>query len=109
MGEVVSPGNPNVSILPEIELDDVAFGIMWYYLFALLWITAFFMSLQKFIIASAATLWYFDPADGGEDARSISVCEAMTWGMWYHCGTIAFGSFIIALVQLIRAIFEYIS
>lgn len=78
---------------------------MWYYLFALFWITAFLMSLQKFIIASAASLWYWDAVDDG--SRDFSVCTAMTWGLWYHCGTVAFGSFLIAVVQLIRAIFEY--
>jgi len=103
---VIPPGNPNNTMIPELELDDTTFGIMWYYLFALFWITAFFMSLQKFIIAAATTLWYFDPVDDG--AKSVSVCEAMCWGIWYHCGTVAFGSFLIAVVQLIRAIFEYI-
>lgn len=106
MGEIVQPGNPNLTMIPELELDDVTFGIMWYYLFALFWITAFFMSLQKFIIAAATTLWYFDPVDDG--SKDVSVCEAMCWGIWYHCGTVAFGSFLIAVVQLIRAIFEYI-
>jgi hypothetical protein len=28
--------------------------------------------------------------------------------MWYHCGSIAFGSFLIALISFIRVIFEYI-
>merc|ERR1719183_1169838 len=65
------------------------------------------MSLQKFIIAAAAAIWYFDPIDDG--SKDVSVCEAMTWGIWYHCGTIAFGSFLIAVVQLIRAIFEYMA
>jgi hypothetical protein len=105
MGTVVSPGNPNYTLMANIEMNDTEFGIMWYYLFALFWITAFFMSLQKFIIAAATTLWYFDPIDDG--SKDVSICEAMTWGIWYHCGTIAYGSFIIAVVQLIRAIFEY--
>lgn len=69
---------------------------MWYYLFGLFWVVAFLMCLQKFIIAAAATLWYFDPIDDG--SKDVSVMEAMSWGLWYHCGTIAMGSFIIAVV-----------
>lgn len=28
--------------------------------------------------------------------------------MWYHCGTVAFGSFCIAVITMIRVVFEYI-
>lgn len=31
------------------------------------------------------------------------------WAAWYHCGSIAFGSFIIALVTFIRVVFEYLN
>ena len=31
------------------------------------------------------------------------------WASWYHCGSIAFGSFIIALVTFIRVVFEYLN
>lgn len=108
MGNVVAPGNPNLSMMAELDpVDDFAYYTMWYYLFGLFWVVAFFLSLQKFIVAAAATLWYFDPIDDG--SKDVSICEAMTWGLWYHCGTIAFGSFVIAVVEMIRAIFEYLA
>lgn len=34
---------------------------------------------------------------------------AFRWASWYHCGSIAFGSFIIALVTFIRVVFEYLN
>ena len=79
---------------------------MWYYLFGLFWIMAFILSMQKFIVAAAAAIWYFDPVDDG--TKDVSILEAIQW-CDYHCGTIALGSFLIALVQLIRVIFEYIA
>jgi hypothetical protein len=39
---------------------------------------------------------------------TTSVWRSFKWGAWYHCGSIAFGSFIIALVTMLRIIFEYI-
>ena len=35
--------------------------------------------------------------------------KAIFWGLWYHQGSIAFGSFIIAVVTIIRVIFEYLA
>jgi hypothetical protein len=56
-------------------------------------------------------MWYFsglgnDVQSGEKEAPSV--WRAIKWGTWYHCGSIAFGSFLIALVQMIRVIFEYI-
>jgi len=65
------------------------------------------------MIAATVCQWYWT-GEGGEDADmpdspySTSVCRSFKWGMWYHCGSIAFGSFLIALVTFIRIVFEYI-
>merc|ERR1719238_2394380 len=39
---------------------------------------------------------------------TTSVWRSFKWGIWWHCGSIAFGSFIIALITFIRIVFEYI-
>ena len=57
-------------------------------------------------------MWYFT-GQGQELAdipigHDVSVFKAFRWGIWYHCGSLAFGSFLIALVQMIRIIFNYI-
>ena len=33
--------------------------LAWYFLFGLLWVVAFFICLQQFIIASMTCMWYF--------------------------------------------------
>lgn len=63
------------------------------------------------MIAAMTCIWYFsgegsDMATGNKD--TTSVLTAMKWGTWHHCGSIAFGSFIIAVVTMIRVVFEYI-
>ena len=57
------------------------------------------------MISAAAALWYFTSTSDANGSGSI--CKGMWWIIRYHLGTIAFGSFLIALVQLIRIIFEY--
>jgi len=57
-----------------------------------------------------ACMWYFSGAgtDMADAPGEVSLFKAIGWGMWYHCGSIAFGSFLIALITFIRIIFEYI-
>lgn len=62
------------------------------------------------MVASLACMWYYS-GQGQEmsDARGeVSVCSAFKWAIWYHVGSIAMGSFLIALITFIRLVFEYI-
>jgi hypothetical protein len=38
----------------------------------------------------------------------VSILRSVTWACWYHLGSIAFGAFLIAVITLIRIIFEYL-
>ena len=50
-------------------------------------------------------MWYFSFTS--DRAGKGSLFTGIKWILRYHWGSIAFGSFIIALVQFIRIIFEY--
>jgi hypothetical protein len=56
-------------------------------------------------VAAACAVWYFSHTS--DTAGSGSILIGIKWILRYHLGSIAFGSFIIALVQFIRLIFEY--
>lgn len=93
----------NIKWRPEIRYA------MWVYLFGFFWIIAFLICLQQFMIAAMTCMWYFS---GQGQAMSdkpgeVSLFKAMGWGLWYHQGSIAFGSFIIAVITMIRVVFEY--
>jgi choline transporter-like protein 2/4/5 len=55
-------------------------------------------------------MWYFSGAGTSmaDAPGEVSLFKAVGWGMWYHCGSIAMGSFLIALITFIRIVFEYI-
>lgn len=54
-------------------------------------------------------MWYF--SGKGEEMSDVpgevSVRRAFAWAGWWHLGSIALGSFIIAVVSMIRFVFEY--
>ena len=84
---------------------------MWYFLFGLFWVIAFLICLQQFMIAAMTCMWYFSGqgAAMSDQPGEVSLCMALRWGMFYHCGSIAFGAFLIAVITMIRVIFEYMA
>ena len=79
--------------------------MIYFLVFALFWVVAYIICLQQFIIASLTCMWYFNGQ--GDSKGRVSVLLSIKWGAWYHCGSIAMGSFLIALVTMIRVMFEY--
>eukprot|EP00806_Schmidingerella_arcuata_P000602 Macronucleus_1543.p1 GENE.Macronucleus_1543~~Macronucleus_1543.p1 ORF type:complete len:274 (+),score=130.80 Macronucleus_1543:1-822(+) len=80
--------------------------------FGFCWVLAFIMAMNEFVTIVAAITWYYSdkeiPDDDGIPGDS-DVSIGMWWSIRYHGGTLAFGSFILAIVWVIRIIFEYIS
>ena len=67
----------------------------------LLWIYAFLNSYNHFVLSTAVCFWYF-AAD--RDTYSTPISTGFKWGIGFHLGTLAFGSFILALIWLIKLI-----
>lgn len=86
--------------------------VAWYFnLFMGLWLIAFMVSLNAFVVGAAAVIWYFQQGpqqeNGGKSTRN-PCCTGYLWAFGYHMGSIAFGSFILAVVWAIQIIFAYI-
>jgi len=78
---------------------------MIYHLFGALWFTAFISACVQFIIASSTCIWYFSQGTGQGATGTV---RKSVWRLFrYHFGSIAFGSLILAVVQLIRIILAY--
>ena len=71
-----------------------------------LWNNAFLLALNQFIIGCSVCIWYFSQGPGMESGGSIR--KSVYWAFRYHLGSLAFGSLILAIVQFIRIILEYI-
>lgn len=92
--------------IPNVEWTSTAIGLMAYHVVGLFWNHAFIVSLSQFIISSSVCLWYF--GQGKSQVESSTIWKSVKRS-FYHLGSIALGSFIIALVGIIKLIFEYIA
>lgn len=79
--------------------------IFWVFMFAFFWVIAFIIAILQFTIAATVALWYFKHSNS--DAPSASIMTSVYWAFRYHLGSLAFGAFLIALVTMIKVLFEY--
>ncbi len=73
--------------------------------FGYLWFMALIIAVSQFIIITAVCTWYFSHA--GDKEGEAKVLKGLKWTFRYHFGSLAFGSAILAIVWLIRTMFEY--
>lgn len=62
---------------------------------------------NQFILASCASIWYFNQGKDGVDEKG-EVTTSFKRAFRYHLGSLAFGSLIVAIIQMIIAVLEYI-
>ena len=75
----------------------------WYLLFCYYWTSEFITALGQIIMAMAVSYWYFS-RDKAKEIGNSTVSKSIRTTLRYHAGTAAFGSCIIAIIKLIRAI-----
>jgi len=107
---VFSVGEPEAredpwSFLTHVKWSDTTRYIFWYQIFGLFWIAAFINGMCQFIIAGSSCIWYFTVNTDTKGRGTVGT--AFKWGFRYHMGTVAFGSFCIAVIQTIRLLFEW--
>jgi len=86
--------------------DQFMTWMRWYHIFGLLWLTQFCVACQHLVIAGSVAGWYFSKDKGSVGVGTV--LSAFYRLVRYHLGTAAFGSFIIALIQLVRLILKYL-
>ena len=88
-----------------------------YYLFGVFWVTEFILACQYLVIAGTTVKWYFRRLERKRKNESTGCCSdlcqfplfaSISRVIFKHLGTAAFGSFIITLVQIPRAILLYV-
>merc|ERR1712100_925101 len=76
-----------------------------------LWMNQFVQGIALMVIAGVVTTWYFRPREMDEDGRPLKgnpILNAVKRTLFFHAGSVAFGSFLVAVVQLLRAILAYL-
>jgi hypothetical protein len=84
--------------------------MMFFYMFMFFWLMCFTTALYQFAMSYATADYYYSvPHDGDErDASPGAVFQGYCVGALHHSGSLAFGSFIIAVFAVIQRCLEYI-
>ncbi|KAJ8614581.1 hypothetical protein CTAYLR_004955 [Chrysophaeum taylorii] len=88
------------------HITNSQFYTLWFLLFCSFWTMEFIDATCQLVLATAGATWYFT-----RDKSSISIQTvgfAMRHAVFYHAGTAALGSLLIAVVRLVRAILAWI-
>lgn len=90
---------------PPRYILDWRFAVVF---FSLLWNNAFLIAFGQCVIAGAVGVWFFTANSKKGSLHCSEAVRKANWNVWrYHTGSLAFGSFIIALVQFIRYLMKY--
>jgi solute carrier family 44 protein 1 (choline transporter-like protein) len=76
-----------------------------YNILVLLWVIEFIIGCQHMIIAGSVATWFFSR---NKDNVSSPISTSVGYLFNYHLGSVALGSFIITIFQIINAILNYI-
>merc|ERR1711916_249564 len=102
-----STGDPNYGTDGTFKGYNKDPALRWmqlYHVFGIFWISTFIIGVGQMTMAGAVASWYFAPKQADDEGHQTSkLSESLGWPiaravkntLFYHLGTVAFGSFII--------------
>uniref|UniRef100_A0A671TAT2 Choline transporter-like protein n=1 Tax=Sinocyclocheilus anshuiensis TaxID=1608454 RepID=A0A671TAT2_9TELE len=81
--------------------------LQFYNIFLFFWCANFVTALGQMTLAGAFASYYWAP-NKPSDMPAYPLCASLGRSLRYHTGSLAFGSLILAIVQIIRVLLEYI-
>lgn len=75
------------------------------YVFGLFWIAELIAAIFHYALIVGVCTWYFTST--GDSRGNFSLLKGFWWSVRYNLGSLALGSFILALIWVVRILFEY--
>jgi len=96
----------------KCSFDDFVFSplikvAIFYNVFGFCWLSFFVSAFNYMVLASTFARWYWTLKK--RDVPFFTLTTAFCQTAFYHLGTLAFGSFILAVVRMVCLVLEYIS
>ncbi|CAB4064680.1 SLC44A1 [Lepeophtheirus salmonis] len=98
------PEQDSTSGFVTYKKSSFLIGLRFYNFFGLFWISQFIIACQHVVIAGAISKWFFSR---NKSNLKSPILKSIYILLRYHLGSVALGSFIIALIKFIRAIVTY--
>ncbi|KAK7588275.1 hypothetical protein V9T40_005520 [Parthenolecanium corni] len=103
---IESSGFPRLKVNAEritFKKDEVIQFARVFNVIAIFWMVQFFIGCQHMIISGAVSTWFFTRK---KSAVNSPISTSYGYLFNYHLGTVALGSLLIAIVQIVRLIFS---
>jgi len=91
----------------NLAWDDTLRYMLLYHLFGLLWTNQFIVGFGLMVVAGAIANFYWTSGDTNL-MPAAPVMGSVRRTARYHLGSIALGSFLVAVIQFVRLVLEYI-
>lgn len=88
------------------DYSDRSLLELYYFVFGTLWSSALIQAIGTFTIASAVCMWYYNHGANAELDSPVS--RSLKMAFRFHFGSLAFGSFILAVVQFLQMVVELV-
>ena len=82
--------------------------LAFWHLFMWFWTSGFINAIGVMVVAGTVGKWYFKKEEEKSDVTLFTIGLAFCCVLTYHLGSVAFGSLIIAIVQLVRSIMLFV-
>jgi hypothetical protein len=90
---------PNDIFTSVASYSDSSLFRLYFFIFGTLWCNAFIQALGIFIIAASCCMWYYN--HGANAQLDSPILRSTGMAFRYHFGSLAFGAFLLALVQFL--------
>jgi hypothetical protein len=77
-------------------------------LFVYLWVSAFLVACTQTIVAGAVGVWFFTDREKSSTLKQPVFAISIKNAFLYHIGSMAFGAFILAIVQTIKWVLRWL-
>ena len=94
-------------MFPSVESKDSYTGTFWFIFAGMLWLILYLSSVQSFATAYTCVKWYFHHDNSDAEGTQVDYKIGIEFAVSTHMGTIAFGSALITISQVIKFIFEW--
>lgn len=100
--------NATSAVLSKVNANDTMRILFAYHFFGFLWTSQLINAISMCTIAGAVSRYYWSRQKNRTEMGRFPIMYSFKNCFRYHFGSLAFGSFIIAVVQFIRAVLVYI-
>jgi len=106
---MTAPGAPS-GILRSFSYTEDEYKLILLYIFIIYWVLELANATSQFVLAYIVQAWYFTPYHEGhkDDIPSCTLVKGYLVAWMFHLGSLAYGSFIIAVTRLIRLVLSQI-